>query len=165
MTAWEPPGECRKSAESQHKPRLELVPWESVAEIAEVLTFGAEKYGANNWCRGARWGRYFAALCRHIFAWWSGQDKDPETGKSHLAHAGCCLLFLMEYQRNRWGSDDRFKEPDNQPFQKDDGLSDQPTQLQDHRSVDVRCDGVSTTFPVPGWTVSPVFETASDSHC
>lgn len=32
------------------------------------------------------------------------------------------------------------------------------------RSVDVRCDGVSTTFPVPIWTVAPVFETASDSH-
>lgn len=32
-------------------------------------------------------------------------------------------------------------------------------------SVDVRCDGVSTTFPVPGWTIAPVFETASDSHC
>jgi len=118
--AWEPEGEARKSAESATKPRLELVPWAAVSEIAEVLTFGAAKYDANNWCRGARWGRYFAALCRHIFAWWSGEEKDPETGKSHLAHAGCCLLFLMEYQRNGWGSDDRFKGPDNQPFVKHD---------------------------------------------
>ena len=96
------------------------MPWAAVTEIAEVLTFGAEKYDANNWCRGARWGRYFAALCRRIFAWWGGEEKDPETGKSHLAHAGCCLLFLMEYQRNNWGSDDRFKGPDNQPFVKHD---------------------------------------------
>jgi hypothetical protein len=118
--AWEPNGEARKSLESASKPRLELVPWAAVTEIAEVLTFGAEKYDANNWCRGARWGRYFAALCRHIFAWWGGEEKDPETGKSHLAHAGCCLLFLMEYQRNNWGSDDRFKGPDNQPFVKHD---------------------------------------------
>ena len=118
--AWEPNGEARKSIESASKPRLELVPWTAVTEIAEVLTFGAEKYDANNWCRGARWGRYFAALCRHIFAWWSGEEKDPETGKSHLAHAGCCLLFLMEYQRNTWGTDDRFKGPDSQPFVKHD---------------------------------------------
>ena len=118
--AWEPPGECRKSAESATKPRLELVPWTAVSEIAQVLSFGANKYEANNWCRGARWGRYFAALCRHIFAWWSGEDKDPETGYSHLAHAGCCLLFLMEYQRNNWGSDDRFTGPDNKPFVKHD---------------------------------------------
>lgn len=118
--AWEPNGEARKSIESASKPRLELVPWAAVTEIAEVLTFGAEKYDANNWCRGARWGRYFAALCRHIFAWWSGEERDPETGKSHLAHAGCCLFFLMEYQRNNWGTDDRFKGPDNQPFVKHD---------------------------------------------
>lgn len=118
--AWDPEGEARKSLESATKPRLELVPWAAVTEIAEVLTFGAEKYDANNWCRGARWGRYFAALCRHIFAWWSGEEKDPETGKSHLAHAGCCLFFLMEYQRNTWGTDDRFKGPDNQPFVKHD---------------------------------------------
>lgn len=118
--AWEPPGECRKSAESATKPRLELVPWAAVDEIAQVLTFGAAKYDANNWCRGARWGRYFAALCRHIFAWWRGENRDPETGLSHLAHAGCCLLFLMEYQRNNWGSDDRFTGPDNKPFTKYD---------------------------------------------
>jgi hypothetical protein len=118
--AWEPNGEARKSIESASKPRLELVPWAAVTEIAEVLTFGAERYDANNWCRGARWGRYFAALCRHIFAWWSGEERDPETGKSHLAHAGCCLFFLMEYQRNNWGTDDRFKGPDNQPFVKHD---------------------------------------------
>jgi hypothetical protein len=40
---------------------------------------------------------------------------------SHLAHAGCCLLFLMEYQRNGWGTDDRFRGPDQERFQKFDG--------------------------------------------
>ena len=76
------------------------MPWRAIAEITDVLSLGAEKYSANNWCRGTEWGRYFAALCRHVFAWWQGEDLDPETGKSHLAHAGCCLIFLMEYQRN-----------------------------------------------------------------
>jgi len=117
----EPEGECRKSAESATKPRLELVPYECVEEIAEVLTFGAAKYEANNWARGARWGRYFAALLRHAFAWWRGEDRDPETGFSHLAHAGCCLFFLMAYQRHGWGKDDRFLSPDNKPFTKHDG--------------------------------------------
>lgn len=106
---------------SQRKTRFDLVPFEAVAQIADVLEFGADKYEANNWCRGAHWSRYFSALCRHVFAWWRGEDLDPETGISHLAHAGCCLLFLMEYQRNAWGSDDRFKGPDGQAFMKHDG--------------------------------------------
>ena len=108
--------------QEMEKTRFDLVPWEAVGDIADVLSIGAQKYSANNWCRGTEWGRYFAALCRHIFAWWRGEDLDSETGKSHLAHAGCCLLFLMEYQRNDWGTDDRFTGPDGQQFTKNDGL-------------------------------------------
>lgn len=106
---------------STGKTRFDLVPFSAVGEIADVLEFGAQKYSANNWCRGTEWSRYYAALCRHVFAWWQGEDLDPETGLSHLAHAGCCLLFLMEYQRNAWGTDDRFKGPDGETFVKHDG--------------------------------------------
>ena len=103
------------------KTRFDLVPFAALGEIADVLAYGAGKYEANNWARGTEWSRYFAALCRHVFAWWSGEDRDPETGFSHLAHAGCCLLFLMEYQRNHWGRDDRFRGPDGAAFTKNDG--------------------------------------------
>tara|TARA_B100000459_G_C8598552_1_gene211004 strand:+ start:10121 stop:10591 length:471 start_codon:yes stop_codon:yes gene_type:complete len=112
--------------EESVKTRFDLVPWAAVGDIADVLGIGARKYTANNWCRGTEWGRYYAALCRHIFAWWRGEDLDSETGKSHLAHAGCCLLFLMEYQRNSWGVDDRFTGPDGQEFTKGDGLKSAP---------------------------------------
>lgn len=104
------------------KTRFDLIPFESLAEIADVLEYGANKYEAHNWARGADWSRYFSALCRHVFAWWRGEDKDPETGYSHLAHAGCCLLFLMQYQRHGWGKDDRFLGPkEGEKFVKDDG--------------------------------------------
>ena len=110
---------------TQPKTRFDLVPWAAITDIADILTFGAQKYADNNWCRGTEWSRYYSALCRHIFAWWQGEDLDPETGKSHLAHAGCCLVFLMEYQRNQWGTDDRFTGPDDQEFVKADGIRDQ----------------------------------------
>lgn len=76
---------------------LELPPYDAIREIAKVLQFGAKKYGANNWRKGLSYSRLFGALMRHLWAWWLGEDKDPETGFSHLAHAGCCLLFLLHF--------------------------------------------------------------------
>ena len=89
------------------KPRFDLIPPEFLEETAQVLAYGAAKYSANNWAAGATWGRYFAAMQRHLWAWWKGEDSDSETGLSHLAHAACCLAFLMAYQRRNIGEDDR----------------------------------------------------------
>jgi hypothetical protein len=89
------------------KPRLDLVPPEVIHATADVLTFGAEKYGDRNWEAGMDWGRAYAALMRHMLAWWGGEDKDPETGRSHLWHAQCCLAFLITYEMREIGYDDR----------------------------------------------------------
>lgn len=91
------------------KLRYDLVPPESLEQIVEVLTLGAEKYSDRNWEQGVEWGRYFGACMRHLWAWWRGEDKDPETGKSHLAHAGCCIFFLLAYETRGVGEDDRSK--------------------------------------------------------
>jgi|AntAceMinimDraft_13_1070369.scaffolds.fasta_scaffold38248_3 hypothetical protein len=91
------------------KPRYDLLPPEMLEETAQVLTFGAQKYSAHNWAQGASWSRYFNAMMRHMWAWWRGEDNDPETGYSHLAHAACCLGFLIAYQRRDIGEDDRLK--------------------------------------------------------
>jgi|TARA_R110000751_G_scaffold64145_3_gene131861 hypothetical protein len=91
------------------KSRYDLLPPELLEETAQVLTFGAQKYSAHNWAQGASWSRYFSAMMRHMWAWWRGEDNDPETGYSHLAHAACCLGFLMAYQRRSIGKDDRLK--------------------------------------------------------
>lgn len=88
---------------------LELLPPDALEEIARVLQFGAAKYGERNWEKGLRWARVYGALLRHLFAWWRGQDRDDETGLSHLAHAGCCVLFLLAHERRALGEDDRPK--------------------------------------------------------
>ena len=74
----------------------DLLMWNAVQEIVRILTFGAEKYGAYSWkeVEDAR-SRYDAALLRHITAWYMGEEIDPESGRHHLAHAGCNLLFLL----------------------------------------------------------------------
>lgn len=80
----------------QAKPRFSLIPHTALWQVVEVLEFGAGKYGADNWRNvpNAR-ERYFNACHRHLSLWWAGEMVDDESGLSHLAHAACCLLFLM----------------------------------------------------------------------
>ena len=90
------------------KVRLDLVPYDAVTAIAEVLTFGANKYGERNWEKGINYNRLFRALMGHMWDWWRGAGPDAETGLSHLAHAGCCILFLLAYEaRNMTHLDNR----------------------------------------------------------
>jgi hypothetical protein len=86
-----------------------LLPSDAVEEILKVLDFGAKKYAARNWELGMDWERPFAALMRHMWAWWRRETdgKDPETGFTHLAHAGCCLLFLLAFELRNTGKDTR----------------------------------------------------------
>lgn len=89
------------------KVRMELLPPELLVGVADILTFGAKKYADRNWEKGMDWSRVYGALLRHLNAWWGGEDTDPETGKSHLWHAGCCIAFLITYEQRRIGNDDR----------------------------------------------------------
>ena len=91
------------------KTRYDLLPPEMLDGVAKVLTFGAGKYGQRNWEKGMGWGRPFAALMRHMWAWWRGEAADPESGMSHLWHAGCCIAFLIAYEARGAGADDRPK--------------------------------------------------------
>lgn len=91
------------------KARYDLIPPEIEEAIAQVLTFGAIKYGQRNWELGMKWGRPYAALRRHMAAWWSGEDNDPETGMPHTWHAACCLAFIVAFEARGVGTDDRPK--------------------------------------------------------
>ena len=75
-----------------------LVPWDGLEEIVKVLEFGAKKYARDNW-RKVESQRYAAAAFRHLVAYNKGEQADDETGLSHLAHAGCCLLFLLSLEK------------------------------------------------------------------
>lgn len=85
----------------------DLYPSEALEGTIRVLQFGAKKYSARNWENGMRWGRLFAALMRHLWAWWRGENLDQETGLSHLHHAACCIAFLQTYAIRNIGEDDR----------------------------------------------------------
>jgi hypothetical protein len=83
--------------------KIPLDLWSPLAleETAKVLAFGAAKYGPYNWAKGIKYSRVFSALLRHLWAFWRREKLDPETGLHHLAHAMCCLMFLLHYEMNR----------------------------------------------------------------
>lgn len=93
----------------QGKIPLDLLSGEALLRIGEVMAFGKGKYGAHNWRGGIAWSRVIGAALRHLIAYNEGEDKDPESGLSHLAHAGCCVHFLLEYAKSHKELDDRYK--------------------------------------------------------
>ena len=79
------------------KPLMGVVPPNALLAVAKVLTFGAEKYGRDNWRQVENAEtRYMDAALRHLNAYQRGEVVDPESGESHLAHAVCGLMFVLE---------------------------------------------------------------------
>jgi hypothetical protein len=78
------------------KPRWSLIPNGTLEEVIKVLEYGANKYSPDNWKKVPEMEvRYYDAAMRHIDSYWQGEYLDEESGQPHLAHAVCCLLFLM----------------------------------------------------------------------
>jgi hypothetical protein len=76
---------------------LHLLPPFAQTQTAWVLALGNRKYGPWNW-RGAKVEAmtYVGAILRHMNAWASGEDIDPESGRSHLAHIAASCFILMD---------------------------------------------------------------------
>lgn len=89
----------------QEKDRWDLLPFGPLRDVVRVLTFGARKYEVDNWKKieDAR-RRYLAAAMRHLVAWEAREQIDADSGLPHLAHAACCLLFLMWFDAEASGS-------------------------------------------------------------
>jgi hypothetical protein len=94
----------------QDKIRTEYLQPEALLGTAKILTFGGKKYGEWNFLKGIKFSRVYAACLRHLLAWFMGQNKDPETGESHLDHASACIMFLQTYTKNR-----KYKKYDDRP--------------------------------------------------
>lgn len=96
MAANSAPGGLKYSA---GKRRMDLLPWDAIDQVADVLTRGAEKYGDRNWESGFAPGVLEAALLRHMSDHLQGEvlDRDnPE--QTNLACVAANALFLLAFQ-------------------------------------------------------------------
>lgn len=92
----------------QEKIKFELLEPYAIQQVAKVFTFGAQKYAANNWIENPmNISRLLGSLHRHINAFEQGEDVDPETGLSHMAHAAWNALAVVSYMKYHPHKDDR----------------------------------------------------------
>lgn len=86
---------------------VDLIPAWPLRMLAKLYGVGAQKYAERNWERGYEWSKSFAALNRHLWAWWAGEDKDAETGIPHLACVAWHAFALLEFSVEHREFDDR----------------------------------------------------------
>lgn len=91
------------------KPDLSLLPSVFVKEVARALMHGENKYGRHNFEKGFDTHRLVGACLRHVYAWNEGEDSDPESGISHLAHAAATLGMLLRCLELGTATDTRSK--------------------------------------------------------
>lgn len=79
------------------KPRLTLVPYQILYDIAEVREYGVKKYGDSESWRKVELIRYIDALLRHLLAFCSDYNsKDSESGIEHYKHMACNMAFICD---------------------------------------------------------------------
>jgi hypothetical protein len=90
------------------KVSLHYVPTQVMMEISLGMLEGGLKYGSHNYrSSGVRSSVYFDALMRHIFAWWEGEEIDPDSGINHVSKALSSLVVLRDAMMNDMLNDDR----------------------------------------------------------
>ena len=101
-----------KGAAGALKAPMHLIPPYALEQTAWVHKLGSEKYGPYNWRKtGVCATTYVSAIMRHLNAWRDGEDMDPESGISHIAHIVSSCNILLDAGHCGTLQDDRNKKP------------------------------------------------------
>jgi hypothetical protein len=101
-----------KGEAGSKKAPMWLLPPVALEQTAWVHKLGNEKYGPFNWRKtGVCATTYISAILRHLNAWRDGEDLDPESGISHIAHVATSCNILMDAAACGTLQDDRNKRP------------------------------------------------------
>jgi|SRR3954463_3762959 len=98
--------------------RYDLIPPLPLNMLARHYGIGARKYADRNWEKGYKWSKSFAAMMRHAWLFWWGEDYDnhyancPEncvdhTGSHHLVAVAWHAFAMLEFARTCPQLDDR----------------------------------------------------------
>lgn len=90
------------------KPNLTLAPIEAIYAMGDSLTYGAKKYGADNFREGLHVRRQLAASLRHIYQALEVEDVDAESGCLHLGNAMASIAMAIYTIKHNPDFDDRY---------------------------------------------------------
>lgn len=93
--------EMQKIKDTAGKPRLSLALQmrQTLMAITDIREYGLVKYpDAENYKKVPE-EMWRDALVRHLVAYIGGEEYDRESGKPHLSHALCNLVYLIELKR------------------------------------------------------------------
>jgi hypothetical protein len=82
-----------------NKPTLSAIPPVAIYALGAAMQDGVNKYEKYNWRdAGATSSIFFDAMCRHLFAWYAGEDHATDSKIHHLGHlmAGCAIIMDAE---------------------------------------------------------------------
>lgn len=101
------------SRSKEGKLRLTILPLGGLSELMQVAEFGAKKHGELSYKQGFPVSYYINAAFRHIFLQWliNREDRDKESGISHLAHGAWNILAALEQMQSHPELDDRYRAP------------------------------------------------------
>lgn len=97
-----------KTIAGRKKPPLSIIPFRPLCEVAKALQHGADKYGRWNWRDAPVSATSHAEpIMRHVMAYLDGEDIDPDSGLSHLAHVISAAFVLLDAVTEGCCIDDR----------------------------------------------------------
>jgi hypothetical protein len=79
------------------KSRVDLIPPEVLLELGKLYGLGAVKYADDNWKLGIEYKRVYAAMLRHAYKWWAGEEVDEVDKQHHLDSVIWCAVALRYY--------------------------------------------------------------------
>jgi hypothetical protein len=96
-------------AEKDGKAPMDKLPLMVLSGDAKVHALGAAKYGERNWRKDAiKQSTYEAAILRHFLAHFGDrEDRDPQSGLSHLYHIRACCAVMLDAEIHGKLIDDR----------------------------------------------------------
>ena len=113
---------------NEGKPDPSLFYTSALYETIHVRAFGIKKHGSVDGWKSTKPKQHYDPAIRHIRAVMEGEPYDKESGRLHLAHAMCSLMF--EIERKKKNDEKRKRKNDERKKEKEDRIKQEKERIK-----------------------------------